>query len=316
MELVSIKENKNNIVKKHQILVHNARYRLGDTAIKTLSLLISMIKVSDSEFQEYAIKLTHFKELTGANSNEVFKYVDKMTTDLMSSPFWVGNKKVNWVTIAEYEKDSGLVKFEIHKHLKPYLLDVKNNFLQYNIANILVLKSSYIIRLYELCKDHYSEGTRYKTAKQSVTFDIKIDRLRELFEIPKSYQYSSHIKLRILNKAVKQFKEKTDIQISFKEIKMGRKVDSLHITVRENNKGSNDYLKTKQSFIAYMREHYVNVDLLQARNKDTNKEMMISVAPNGKLYDKKGTEFDSNRSDEIWTSLYSFAKEEKLYCLK
>ncbi|HIC86685.1 MAG TPA: RepB family plasmid replication initiator protein, partial [Aquificae bacterium] len=54
--------------------------------------------------------------------------------------------------------------------------------LQYNIANILALKSGYVIRLYELCKDHYSEATRYKESTMSATFDIKIERLRELFE--------------------------------------------------------------------------------------------------------------------------------------
>jgi len=146
MKLVKIEDNKNNIVKKHQELIHSARYSLGETAIKTLSMLISMVKVSDDEFHKYIIKLNDFKELTGASGNEVFKYVDRMTNDLMSNPFWVGNSKMNWVTIADYLEDENAVVFEIHRKLKPYLLGLKEKFLTYNITNILSLKSTLALK--------------------------------------------------------------------------------------------------------------------------------------------------------------------------
>jgi len=314
MEMVSIEENKNNLVVKHQELVHNARYRLSDTAIKTLSLLISMVKVTDTEFTQYAIRLSDFKELSGANSKEVFKYVDKMTNDLMSNPFWIGNKKLNWVTIAEYIEGQGVVKFEIHRHLMPYLLSLKENFLQYNVINILPLKSGYVIRFYELCKDHYSEAVRYKPSLTSVVFDMKIDKLIELFEIPESYQYSSHIKQRILDKAVRQFKEKTDIEISYKEQKIGRKVDRIIITVKSNDKGSNDFLKDRKSFIAHIRKNYVNANLLKANDKNTGKAVIVSVTPDGKLYDKKnGEDFEKDRSNKMWDTLYEMTKNGKIF---
>lgn len=314
MQVVDIKDNKNNIIKKHQELVRNARYGLGDLAIKTLSILISMIKVSDTDFQEYGIKLSDLKELTGVKSKNVDTYVDKMTTELLSSPLMIDeHNKLNWVTLAHYEKGSNLVIFEIHRYLKPYLLELKNNFLTYDISNILVLKSGYVIRLYELCKDHYNEVTRYKL-KASVVFDIKIDRLREQFEIPKSYQYKD-IRVHIIDKAVKQFKEKTDIQISYKEIKLGRRVDSIQITVKSNTKGSNDYTKHKQAFISYMRKEFVNADILKSRDKGTNREMMISIAPDGKLYDKKGIEFEASRANDIWSALYEMSQKGQLACL-
>lgn len=313
MKLASVEDNKNNVVVKHQELVHNARYRLSDTAIKALSLLVSMIKVDDDEFKQYAIKLGDFKELTGATGNEVWKYVDKMTDELMSNPFWIGTKKMNWVTIADYQKGDGVVLFEIHRHLKPYLLELKKNFLEYNITNILPLRSGYVIRLYELCKDHYNEGTRYKESTTSVVFDLNIDRIRELFEIPKSYRYND-IKKNIIDKAVKQFKQKTDIQIEYKEQKIGRKVDRLIITVKDNNKGSNDYTKSKQAFIAYMRTNYVNADILKAKDKRTDRVLKISVGPDGKLYDKRGVEFDAKRSNEMWETLFEMAKNNTLPC--
>ena len=308
MKIVTIEDNKNNIVKKHQDLVHNARYRLGDTAIKTLSLLISMIKVSDDKFHQYIIKLSDFKELTNADTNEVFKYVDRMTTDLMSKPFWVGNSKFNWVTIAKYKEGEGVVVFEIHQELKPYLLELKKNFLQYNITNILPLKSGYIIRLYEICKDHYNESIRYKESKKHVTFELEIDKIKETFEIPKSYLYKD-IRVNIIDKAVTQFKAKTDIQISYTEQKLGRRVDRILITVEENNKGSNDHMKNLQKFIAYIRTNYTNKKIIESTDKYTSQQVLLSVSEAGKLYNKKTTTpIDPKRSQELWQSLYDMNK--------
>ena len=272
MDLVEIGTHKNNIVKKHQDLVRNARYGLGDLSIKTLSILISMVKKTDDSFKEYSIKLTDLKELIGAKSHNVDTYVDRMTTELLSNPFMIDDaNKVNWVTIAEYVRGSGIVKFEIHRKLKPYLLELNKNFLQYNITNILVLKSAYVIRLYELCKDHYLEGTRYQN-KKNVIFELKIDTLRELFQIPKSYQYSSHIKKLIINKAQKQFKEKTDIKISYTEQKIGRKVDRILITVTSNAKGSGDFLASRISFIKHIRTNYINKVIVKADDPETKKK--------------------------------------------
>ena len=316
MELVKIEENKNNIVKKDKDLVHNARYRLSELGIKIVAVLVSMIKASDDDTKTYVLKLSDFKQLIGSSSKKTFDYVDVLTDELMSRPFSIGYKKFNWLSYAEYHIGDDMVTVAIDQRLKPYLLGLQKNFLQYNIINILPLRSSYVIRLYELCKDHYTEGTRYKESLKSVTFDIKIDKLRELFEIPVSYQYSSHIKKRILDKAVKEFKEKTDSQITYKEIKLGRRVDSLHITVKENDKGSNDYLKHKTAFIAYMRLNFINVDVLQAKDKITGKSMMISIAPDGKLYDKKGLEFDASRSNEMWGTLFRMAQDKTLICLQ
>lgn len=315
MELVSIEENKNNIVKKHEDLIRNARYRLGEIPLKILSVLISMIKVSDTEIQGYTIKLSDFKELIGSNSSNTYENVHNANRELMRNPFLIEDGMYNWCTRAYYERGKAVITYEIHRDLKVWLLELKNNFLQYNIVNILSLKSGYVIRLYELCKDHYAEGTRYKQSVKSVTFDIKINRLREQFEIPDSYQYSSHIKDRILDKAAKQFKDKTDIQITYKEIKLGRRVDSLHITVKENFKGSNDYLKHRMAFIAYMRLNLINADVLPSKDKITGKTMMISIAPDGKLYDKKGLEFDASRSNDMWDTLFQMAKDETLLCL-
>jgi plasmid replication initiation protein len=308
MNIVSIEDHKNNIVVKHQDLVWEARYRLSELGIKVVAVLISMIKVNDEDFKEYHLKLNDFKDLIGSSSKKTYEYVDIMTDELMRKPFKVGDEKFNWVYYARYHEGDNYVTLKVAPELKPYLLKIQGKFLEYNIINILPLRSSYVIRLYELFKSKFAEYKYYNQNAKSHTFELKVDWLREHFEIPDCYQYSSHIKERIIKKAQKQFKAKTDISFTYKEQKIGRRVDRLIITVSSNSKGSNDYMANRKAFIAYMRENYINADILKAQNKDTGKEMMVSIAPDGTLYDKKTTEnIIAKRADEMWDAIYAMA---------
>ncbi len=312
---VKIDNNKNNIIKKHQELIRNARYSLNEIEIKLVSTLIAMIKVTDDDFYKYAIDIKDLQQLTDSQHKDKKYYLD-IAKGLMSKPFIIGNSVYNWTTYAEHEPNTSILKFEIHRNLKPYLLQLKNNFLTYDIKNILLLKSAYVIRLYELFVDKWSEYQRYNEKAKSYTFELDIKKLRELFEIPDSYQYSSHIKQHIIDKAKQQFKAKTDIQFEYKEQKIGRKVDRLIITIKENEKGSNNYLNNEKSFITHIRKKFVNQDLLQAIDKNNGKKIIISVSEKGILYDKFGQDFNASRSKEIWTHLYQLALDDKLICLK
>jgi len=315
MKLVMIEDNKNNLVVKHKDLVWEARYRLSELGIKIVSVLISMIRVNDPEFYQYALKVDDFKELIGSNSKETYKYTHKLIKELLSKTLKIGDKQFAWISFGEYIEGNDIVIFEISRHLKPYLLALQGDFLEYNIVNILPLKSTYVIRLYELFKSKWKEYKYYHPNAKSYQFDIKIDWLREHFEIPASYQYSSHIKERIIDKAQKQFKEKTDIQFDYKEQKIGRKVDRLIITVKDNNKGSADNFATLQKFISWARKEYMPDP---ANNKFPKlfeyDNIAIGVDFEGKLWvaipDQMPITPDENRAKIIWELLYRYHKKE------
>ena len=316
MNLINIEDNKNNIVVKHKDLVWEARYRLSELGLKVVAVLISMIKVNDEDFQEYHLKISDFKELIHSDSKKVYEYVDVMTNELMSKPFKVGDEKFNWVYYAKYHEGESYVTLKIAPELKPYLLALQGNYLQYNIVNILPLRSNYVIRLYELFKSKWSEYKHYNKNAKNYTFELRIDWLRKHFDIPKSYQYSSHIKKLIIEKAKKQFREKTDIQFDYKEQKIGKRVDRLIITVRENNKGSNDYLKDRRSFVAYIREKYKpNPQANEFPTILETKEGRIKIDIHGNIYLSKlgGTEeYTKEQADHLWSWLYDLAKNEKI----
>jgi len=313
LDIVTIEDYKNNLVIKHKDLAWNARYKLSELGIKVVAVLISMIKINDEDFKEYHLKISNFKELIHSDSKKVYEYVDVMTNELMSRPFKIGDEKFNWVYYAKYHEGDNYVTLKIAPELKPYLLALKGDFLEYNIINILLLKSGYVIRFYELLKSKWKEHKHYNKNSKSFTFELEIDWLRSTFEIPDSYQYSSGIKLRIIEKAKKQFKEKTDIKFDYKEHKLGRKVVRLIITIKDNNKGSNDYLNSKQSFIKYIREKYQpNIANNEFPTILETTDGNIKIDTKGRLYLTtvgKIIDYDHNQSNKLWDKLYQMAQD-------
>jgi len=313
LQMVNLKSG--HIVKKAEDLLL-ARYDLSELSIKLMSVLIAMLRKDDTEFaHRYILRIRDWKELTGLTGRSVYENLLKSAKELQNNPITIKRPKgwlvLNWLASFEYVEESGEIELEISSKLKPYLLELQERFIQYGIENILPLRSSYVIRLYELLKHEYNKVTNYNNQK-AVIYEMSISEMRDMFAIPKSYRYND-IKKNILIKAQKQFKEKTDIQFDYKEIKRGRAVNSIEFTIRDNNKGSNDYLSDLRSFISYMRKNKVNKDIVDTVDKYTKEKLLISIDPDGRLYNKYTTQpIDKNRAKEIWEGLYNLAKEEKI----
>ena len=183
-----IQTNGNLEVKKSEAIV-KARYKLSPLAIKFISVIISNLKRSDDVNEEYVLKVKDFKELTGQKTKRIYELIDEALNDLLKNPLTIplGDEKnsilkANWVSGAVYNE--GEVKFMIYPKLRPFLLEVKEKFLKYRLENILSLRSSYVIRLYEILKDWFELNNRYGNKTEKV---ISVDEFRGMLEIPKSY---------------------------------------------------------------------------------------------------------------------------------
>lgn len=75
----------------------------------------------------------------------------------------------------------------------PYLLELKERFVQYNLGYILPLSSNYSIRLYQLLKE-YEKLTRR-------TFTVK--ELQDLLQVPPSLKRYDNFKRKVLQIAEK-----------------------------------------------------------------------------------------------------------------
>lgn len=311
MNIVEIKDNKNCIVKKHNDLVNKARYSLSEDGIKLVSMLIAMINKDDETFQEYHIKVSDFAKLKGSNSNNNYESVHKIIKELLSCPIKIGNLQANFIASGEYKEGTATAVFEISQKLKPYLLELKNDFLEYDLKDILMLKSGYVIRLYELIVQQWREYKYYNKNAKSFTFDFEIEKMRTLFEIPTSYLYKD-IRVNIIDKAQEQFKDKTNISFEYEEYKIGRAVKRLKITVKENNKGSNDIFASRKAFINFIRKEYKpDASKNHFPIVISTKSGDVKVNLNGEIY-LSGEDIktlDNKQADKLWDWLYELVKD-------
>ena len=313
---VIVEANPSNIVRKAEALLR-ARYSLSKLAIKLITTIISMISKSDSDFKIYIIKVTDFKELTGTESKNIYESLRYASDELLTKKIEFDDKKVGfmltrWIASAEYSIGSGEIEIEISQKLRPLLLQLKDgNYLNYELKNILALKSTYVIRLYEILKHEYNKITKYK-GHTVATYEVNLENLREEFKIPGSYQYSSHIKKLIFEKAIKQFKEHTDIEITYREsLKRGKKVIAVEFTIRENTTNLIDYLKNVKTFITYMRKNFINKDIMESKG------MILSISKDGRIYNKKTLkEYNKDEALQVWNIWYGLAMEDKLKIMK
>lgn len=305
MNIVAIEDNKNNIVKKHNDLVNKARYSLSESGIKLISMIISMIRTDDETFQEYHLSVNEFTALKGSTSKNDYEAVHQIIKELLSTPVRIGNLQANFIASGEYKEGEAMAVFEISQKLKPYLLQLQKDFLEYNIKDILSLRSSYVIRLYELIIQKWKEYKHYNKQSGSYTFELEIQNIRELFEIPDSFKYND-IKRHIIDKAQKQFEEKTNIRFDYKEQKLGRKVVRIQITVKDNMKGSNDVLHSRQTFIAYVRKAYKpNVAKNYFPVVVSTTKGDLKVSKDGLLYNNAlEAEYTREQADKLWNWLY------------
>jgi len=221
----------NTLVVKDREMVHNMSHRMSKNALLYVSAMICMNKVKDTDFSRYS---TTAKELSDILKVKVdTPLLDRLGKELStySAIYYEGNKKrfVPFFKYLEYDIDTRELISEFNEEMKPFLLNLRKNFLEYNYKNILLLKSDYVIKLYDICKDKL-ENRKIKV--NIVNFELELDYIKKIMDIPKSYQYSSHIKKLILDKSVKQFADYTDINMSYREKRKGNKVASLMFSVK------------------------------------------------------------------------------------
>ena len=210
------------LIVKHNDFIE-AKYNLTLTELKIIAKLSSLIQKDDDEFKVYKFTAIDLLEDLKLNNNydDLRDAIRKLLTRLVIIKTENSVLATTFLSSAEYFKDS-TIELSFDKKLKPYLLQLKNNFTMYQFENVIALSSFYAIRIYELCK-------QYEKIKERI---IEIESLKEILDIKaKSYNRYDNFKRKVLEIAEREINEKTDISIKFEEIKTGRKITAIKFLI-------------------------------------------------------------------------------------
>ncbi|MFH4073390.1 replication initiation protein RepM, partial [Acinetobacter baumannii] len=130
-----------------------------------------------------------------------------------------------WVDKIGYEAQSGIVFLRFTQDIVPLITRLEENFTKYELEQVSRLTSSYAIRLYELL-------IQWRSAGKTPVFDLSIFR-QQLGVEPHQYKTMSNFKTYVLDFALNQINELTDIIAKYEQYKKGRTISGFSFTFRQ-----------------------------------------------------------------------------------
>ena len=224
MEGRALEDRRGYLVVKDNDLIQKAKYNLTAAEQKLICYVISLIKPDDTELKEYTISVSDYCELLGIDRNRAYSDIASMVDALDEKRIIMDNEyehyPLRWFSEAVYQKKAGKLKVRLHTKMQRYLIGLSEKFTQYELYNILLLKSKYSLALYELCKSF-----AYRKMIDFETEDLK-ERLGA-----EKYKNWNHFARRCLDVAVDEINKFTDISIQYTTIKTGRKVTGIRFRI-------------------------------------------------------------------------------------
>jgi plasmid replication initiation protein len=187
--------------------------------------------IDASEKDAIEITAEQFANECGIKVSSAYKQLEVASKNLLNRSFSYINERgkrvgVTWVIRAVYEDGYISVCFPDEVLIMLKAFDASNPFTKYKKENVLLLKGEYSIDLYHIAKKY--EGMS--------TFQMTLEDYKLELGLPKSYNRINNLKARALEPAIDEINEKTDINITYENIKRGRTVTGLKFTVKPKAK--------------------------------------------------------------------------------
>ena len=224
-------ELRNKTVTKANDLIQKSRFNLSLQQQKIVLYLISQITSLDEDFKLYEFSIAEFCRVCGIDDNSGKTYQDLKTAikEIADKSLWVAIDEkretlLRWIEKPYIDAGSGTIRIRLDSDMKPFLLQLKQNFTSYELLWTLHFKSKYTIRLYELVKSlHFHDLGDYLRR-------YSVDELKRLLggEVYREYR---DFKRRVLVPAVKEINQYSDKSVSFEEIRRGRKVIGIEFDI-------------------------------------------------------------------------------------
>ena len=265
--LIAISKDPFRVIKGNPLI--EAKFELTPIQTKLFLFLLAKLDTSKTNFEPMIVVVKDFQKFIGTKGDSLYNHLKKEVEKMIGKRVYYkdDNVELNTSLISGYlylEKE-GAFLVEFPSLLKPFLLQLKENFTVIDIRNILGLDSSYAMRFYEICK----EKERFKTFQYTVT------EIKEMFSIENKYKNYFDFKVKIIIQAKNELQENSELYFDFEEIKQGKKVVAIRFTVIKNKKN----LKRDEDELSILTKELPNhTEVLTKDVYETVKSFNVSLS--------------------------------------
>ena len=222
---------KNNLVVKDNALV-SASYYLSLAEQRLILLGIVEARNNQSQDNEFIIHVNSYINAFGVDDSTAYLTIKEACKRLRGRYFTyqklvndnLEQTESNWVQSVSYAINSSYVKIKFTDDVMPLITNLERHFTSYQLEQVKDLTSIYAIRLYELLISW----------KQKKKVELPLVDLRLKLGIePNEYKAMNNFKAKVLDLAVSQINEHTDITVKYKQVKQGRTITGFTFTFQQ-----------------------------------------------------------------------------------
>jgi len=275
--------DKNALVVKSNALIETS-YRLTTNEQRIVLACIAQVRRDEPITDKimYEISATDFSELCGVTLKSSYRELKQSALKLKrrevritQEPNGHGRRKktlvTGWVQSIEYSDGEGLVSLRFNHDILPYLTEISGCYTKYKLKNVVRMSSTYGARIYELLIQWLDSGER----------EVSVEWLREVLQIKEKYKAMNNFKARVLEPAIKDINNNSDLKVGVTQRKTGTKVTHLKFKFKLKETSSErseiKILGIKKSIIEKNARPGENYEQVAARIKNSRREKHAST---------------------------------------
>jgi plasmid replication initiation protein len=216
-----------NVTKSNDLV--QAAYKLTLNEQRLLLAAIAQIDPRKPMPRPISITAPDFAEQYGIPIKQAYEALKEATSALYERDIKTFDgrfkSRFRWVDRVDYLDGGGETKLYFTVHVQPYLVHLNKSFTTYELKRIADLSSTHSIRLFELLQQFKSTGF----------YTVSVAGFRELLELGPSYERYSNLKLKVIDPAIAELKEKSGLLVELKTEKKGRSIERLIFKFRDDD---------------------------------------------------------------------------------
>lgn len=239
-EIVEGRDLTENSVTKSNSLARSY-YRFNLVEKRVMEILISQLNPmsqNTSQLQKLELKATDYAKTFGVSEKHAYEHIESAISGLIKRVFSIaipnGREEFTLMSNSQYLEREGKITCSFNSYLNKHLVGLRGKFTHYTKYPLKItvnFKSSYAWRIYELLVS-WAEDPKYTGGILAGWCTIEVDELRNMLDVPKSYQWHD-FQRQVLDVAQSELKKHANIEIEIERSKTGKKITGLKFIFAE-----------------------------------------------------------------------------------
>lgn len=207
----------------------NASYSLGIPEQRVIFLAIVEARAQERMIDARGVLQIHassYQEQFKVEKHSAYKALKSAANGLFESYFGYdyihektgkpAHRVVRWAQAVSYIGTAGMIELQFTDAVIPLITRLSEQYTEYDLKQVSELQSEYAIRLYELMMQWKSVGKTNKIPLAEFRTKLGVE--------PEQYKKMCNFKARVLDLAISQINDFTDVTATYEQHKSGRAV--------------------------------------------------------------------------------------------